>query len=205
MRRRLFALLVGINNYPDPRHRLDGCINDMEGWLSYLEAYSQKAGYEFQPLILRDEKATRQNIISGFSEHLTQAKQNDLAVFFFAGHGSQMPGQAVFSQTSNEKNETLVCWDSRSDSWDLVDKEISNLVADVAVRQPQITLILDCCHSGSASRDIPLKEKGKEFKQRQLEPQSVGDRSEDSYYLPVNPAVVEQVNNQLLADRTVRT
>ncbi len=37
--------------------------------------------------------------------------------------------------------------------WDLADKELAKLIAEVSQKNPQITLILDCCHSGSGSRD----------------------------------------------------
>jgi hypothetical protein len=50
-------------------------------------------------------------------------------------------------------DETLVCYDSRTDgSWDLADKELAKLIAEVAEKNPHIVVIMDCCHSGSGTR-----------------------------------------------------
>ena len=160
MARCLYALLVGINEYPDSVTNLNGCINDMQGWLEYFQIRAQKTNCDFKPLVLKNEAATRQAIITGFTEHLTQAQQNDQVVFFFGGHGSQEPGQEACGQSSDEKNQTLVCWDSREEGgWDLADKELSNLIAEVAKNDPQITVILDSCLSVSVTRDEELRER----------------------------------------------
>lgn len=37
MAKKLYGLLVGINDYPNPRHRLNGCINDVEAFQEFLE------------------------------------------------------------------------------------------------------------------------------------------------------------------------
>ena len=175
MARYLYALLVGINEYHNPKDRLSGCINDINGWKDCLAAQAAATGYEFRPLVLKDELATRQAIMTAFSEHLSKAKQEDSAVFCFSGHGSYIAGQKTFGQMPDEINQTLVCWDSRTEgNRDLVDKEISNLVAKVAEGNPQIALILDCCHSGSASRDRDVVE-------RQLEPQWLEASQQDFY------------------------
>ncbi|MFZ1599612.1 MAG: caspase family protein, partial [Anaerolineae bacterium] len=51
-------------------------------------------------------------------------------------------------------NETLVCHDSRAaGGWDLADKELAQLISEVAANGPHFTVILDCCHSGSGTRD----------------------------------------------------
>jgi hypothetical protein len=34
--RNLYALLVGIDNYPNPNHRLQGCVNDITAIAKYL-------------------------------------------------------------------------------------------------------------------------------------------------------------------------
>src|SRR4028119_2480152 len=50
-------------------------------------------------------------------------------------------------------NETIVCYDSRTPgNWDLADKELAELIAEVAAKNPHITIVMDCCHSGSGSR-----------------------------------------------------
>ena len=175
MTRNIYALLVGINEYPNPENRLKGCIRDIEGWKHCLEGQAGATNAMLHPLMLQDKAATHGAIIETFARHLCQAEEGDAAVFCFAGHGSFMAGQKAFNQTPDETNQTLVCWDSRLEgNRDLVDKELSNLVAKVAEKNPQITLILDCCHSGSASRD-------REVVERQIEPQWLGVSQRNFY------------------------
>jgi len=186
MSRSLYALLAGINEYPNPQNRLKGCIQDIENWQRCLAKQSEVNNYSFHPLLLRNRKATRQAIINAFTEHLGQANAGDVAVFCFAGHGSFIAGQQAFNQTPDEINQTLVCWDSRlAGNRDLVDKELSNLVAKVAEKNPHITLILDCCHAGSASRERDIVE-------RQIEPQGLDISLQDFYrFEPVEQGAAE--------------
>ena len=52
----------------------------------------------------------------------------------------------------------LVCYDSRRQNgtypYDLADKELAVLLAEVARNNPHLAVILDCCHSGSGTRDV---------------------------------------------------
>ncbi|MBW4599327.1 MAG: caspase family protein [Calothrix sp. FI2-JRJ7] len=155
----IYALLVGIDNYATPVSRLQGCINDVMAVEEYLETRVKTEGWNLHLKILKDSEATRQGIIDGFREHLCQANSNDVALFYYSGHGSQEPAPKEFWEFQPEKlNETLVCYDSRMEGgWDLADKELAKLIAEVAQKNPHITLILDCCHSGSGTRD-PFQE-----------------------------------------------
>jgi hypothetical protein len=52
----------------------------------------------------------------------------------------------------------LYCYDSSlPDHKHLADKELAKLIAEVADKNPHICVILDCCHSGSGTKD-PLQD-----------------------------------------------
>jgi len=147
----LFALLVGINNYPPPLPALRGCVNDVQGVAGYLQ---KAVSGDLRPLILLDEEAKRDRVIAAFRDHLGQAGAGDTALFYFAGHGSQqkIPPSLAYLE-ADLQIETLVLWDSRAPKgWDLADKEIAVLIHDLAKRGAHIVVILDCCHSGTATR-----------------------------------------------------
>ncbi len=153
MANKAYALLVGIDAYRRPVPALRGCLNDvsaMEELLSRLTADR----YELELKILRDEDATREGIIDGFREHLGQASEGDVAFFYYSGHGSQEQAPPeLWAQEPDHLNETLVCYDSRAPGGhDLADKEIATLLAEVAKASPHVIVVLDCCHSGSATR-----------------------------------------------------
>lgn len=160
--RNLYALLVGINEY-DSRSKissLKGCVNDIYAMSAYLKGRT-KCSTNIRVLI--DAQATRAAIISGFKEHLCQATSDDIVLFYYAGHGSQANAPEEFWPTTPSRIlETLVCYDSRidEDHWDLADKELAYLIAEVDKQNPHTTIILDCCHSGSGTRDTEFCVRG---------------------------------------------
>lgn len=156
MTRKIYALLVGIDRYIHPVPPLHGCVNDVNAIEEYLRGRVDQTDFELHLQVLRDQAATRSAIIQGFEHHLAQARQNDIVLFCYSGHGSQEQAPPEFWHLEPDRlNETLVCWDSRSaEGWDLADKELAKLIAIVAIHQPQITVILDCCHSGSGTREM---------------------------------------------------
>ena len=150
--RNTFALLVGIDSYQPPVPALRGCQNDIEAFANLLVARSTDERLHIQ--VLLNEDATRQSVIAGFRDHLSQASEGDVAIFYYSGHGSQEPTPKEWWHLEPDRlDETLVLHDSRSEGhWDLADKELSALIAGVAAKGPDIVVVLDCCHSGSGTR-----------------------------------------------------
>ena len=154
MSRNIYALLVGIDEYVSPVPPLKGCVNDITAVKEYLEGRLVTDGYQLHLRTLFNQEATRQAIIDGFRQHLCQASSEDVAFFYYAGHGSREESPEAFWILEPDRlDETLVCYDSRRPgSWDLADKELAKLIAEVAEKNPHIAIIMDCCHSGSGTR-----------------------------------------------------
>ena len=187
MSRNIYALLVGINNYKSDEIRcLKGCINDIHAMADHLlTQVGSNANINIKKLI--DREATRQAIINGFEEYLCQANNNDIALFYFSGHGSQEPVPPPLRDIEpNGLIETLVCWDSRTEnSWDLADKELAVLIHRVAQKNPQIIVILDCCHSGGAWRDDDINNTNNLLQPRYIEQIEQSEaRSVSSFFAP---------------------
>ncbi|MHC5716540.1 MAG: caspase family protein [Nostoc sp.] len=149
----IYALLVGIDEYLNVSP-LQGCINDITAIQEYLEGRVDTDGYQLHLRTLLNKDATRQAVIDGFRQHLCLAGSEDIVFFYYAGHGSQEEAPEEFWTIEPDRlNETLVCYDSRSPGgWDLADKELAKLIAEIAEKNPQITIIMDCCHSSSGTR-----------------------------------------------------
>ncbi|MGJ5672685.1 MAG: caspase family protein [Nostochopsis sp.] len=168
MAKNIYALLVGINEYDPasvvPILSLQGCVNDINAVENYLrERVARDREWNLveptnQPWILLNQNATRQAIIDGFRQHLCNADSEDVVLFYYAGHGGQQKSpQEFWSLEPDRLDETLVCYDSRTvTSRDLADKEIAYLISEVAQKNPHVVVILDCCHSGSGTRDIEV-------------------------------------------------
>lgn len=134
-----YALLVGINNYPDPFSTLGGCIKDIDNIEAYLKDWikeqhknPQESTSEFIPginiqhigplhiLRLADAQATHANVTQAFREFLSQAKKTqgpdgqiveDIVWFHFSGHGSEEYTAEEFLELEpSGKDQTLVCY-----------------------------------------------------------------------------------------------
>jgi hypothetical protein len=146
------ALLVGIDNYKYVSD-LHGAVNDVRLMQSTITG---RYGFESEDVvILRNSEATREAILMTFREHLiAKAKPGDSVLFHFSGHGSQMH-DAEKGDEIDDWDETLVAYDSRGPAtYDISDDELSALLEELSSKTSNITVVLDSCHSGSATRLI---------------------------------------------------
>ncbi len=158
MTKNIYALLVGIDNYHPASGitPLNGCVNDIDAVEEYLQKRVAADGkWEVKPLILKNQDATRSEIINGFQEWLCQANSDDVALFYYAGHGSHEATPSEFWHIEQDRqHETIVCYDSRTENvLDLADKELGYLISKVAQKNPHLMVIMDCCHSATGTRD----------------------------------------------------
>ena len=190
--KKIFALFVGIDEYAGPVSALSGSVNDAGRFSLYVE---ETYGNSMQLCMetLKNCEATRENIIRGFREHLGKARKNDVVLFYYSGHGSRQPSAPEFKEFFPEGvDETLVCFDSRTPGGqDLADKEIAILLSEVAKCHPHIAVILDCCHSGSATREGDNNAKAKNIDTREtsrlLESYLDGIHTRQSLNIPTSP------------------
>ena len=154
----LYGLLVGINDYAGGVRSLRGCVNDVERLEEYLRRQNRDASRPPKLRKLLNHDATRAALVAGFREHLALAGPEDVVLFAFSGHGSQEAAPEEFWDIEpDHKNQTIVCYDSRAGAWDLADKELSLLLAEVAGRGCRhIVAWLDCCHAGTGTRGDEL-------------------------------------------------
>ncbi len=173
----LHALIIAIDNYPNPAHRLRGCKNDASAFSEYLANYSKANGLSYNEKRLFDEAASRQKIIEGFSQ-FNSYKKGDVCVLYYSGHGSQMAAPPEFWDEQDHRSETIVCYDSRMPGGrDIIDKEIATLIwlATKDHEDMHFLAVMDCCHSGSNTRDL-------EIRARMAEPSSVVPRDISGYF-----------------------
>lgn len=151
--RPIWALLVGIDRFA-AQTNLDGCTNDIGAMYGLLTT-----GYGVDPdavRVLRDEEATRQGIIDAFMEHLVEnpaIERGDQIVFHFSGHGANMIDPLGASPTGYI--ESLVAHDSGLDGvFNIPDTTVAALLELLShSKGDNITVVLDCCHSGNGTRE----------------------------------------------------
>lgn len=154
-----WACLVGINDYkyPDRVSSLAGSINDVEDMLQVLTTK-----YEFPReniVVLKNAEATHAAIIDCIRNHLiAKSKPGDIVVFHDSSHGSQM--KDVTGKKVSGLDETIVPYDSRDPEgkvFDISGAELHGLLLQLAQKTPNVTVILDSCHSGTLVRDISAR------------------------------------------------
>ena len=89
---RLFALVIGIDNYKSGDiWNLESAVHDAKKVGRWLLRDLQVPREQIS--LLLDDKATRQGIVDSFSKHLINnpaIQRGDAILIYFAGHGSQM-------------------------------------------------------------------------------------------------------------------
>jgi hypothetical protein len=155
------ALLIGIDDYTAStipivktvEHRgwpdLQGAANDVR---VLSEMLVLRYGFERKDIVtLTNQQATRAAILRAIEEQLVApARAGDIVLFYFAGHGSQVPNAA--SDEPDGLDESIVPADSRRGAADIRDKELRPYFNRLLDRGARLTLLLDHCHSGGSFR-----------------------------------------------------
>jgi len=149
-----WALLVGINQYPKfaPRGQLSGCINDVEVMRQIL--INSFNFPENHVAVLTDEQATQEGIRAAMKDLVQRVGEDDVVVFHYSGHGSQMTD--LEGDEPDGLDETIVPYDSGRaphENRDIKDDEIYLWLKDLTAKTSALTLVFDCCHSGTVVRD----------------------------------------------------
>jgi hypothetical protein len=137
------ALCVGIDRYL--QRPLAGCVADSRLWGRTLEAL----GFEVNALF--DEAATRDAIVAALQDLVDGLRPGDVAVFQYAGHGSQIADDD--GDETDTYDEVFVPVDYHTGAL-LLDDDVADVLERLA-RGALVTLFMDCCHSGTNSRFAP--------------------------------------------------
>ena len=149
------ALLVGVNQYNQRLRSLKGCVTDVD-----LQRELLIHRFGFNPadiLCLKDQDATRENILDAFEDHLIDAcGADDLAVFHFSGHGRRIADPSPVQVAGDEHdplNSTLIPYhdlDDEDDIPDIMGRTLFLLTSHL--RTDNITLVLDSCYAEGGIR-----------------------------------------------------
>lgn len=146
----VWILAVGVNQYEDKRLRdLSYCVNDAQGIVRSFERQEGQTCRKVMSLVISDAgplKPTFETIVDNI-EFLHQAREEDLAVLFLAGHGvSDTYGDFYFLPTDAEVTAPHEFKKS---------KAISGAMLQAAVEVPARRFVfMDACHSGEVGVDL---------------------------------------------------
>lgn len=158
------ALVIGIDTYEPPADakispassrlnwpKLDGCKNDADLIKQVIISKFSFPEQEVKEIINYD--ATRDNILKGMENLLKESNKNDIALIYYAGHGSQVKNS--MSAEKDNKDESMVPVDTWKEGVsDIRDKELAKMFNRFIDKGVKLTIIYDCCHSGSIARGL---------------------------------------------------
>jgi hypothetical protein len=189
----LHALIMGCDFYlPNQLAEgyypsLHGCVRDAEQVEQFLRA---RAGLtddrlikltstddgQGQPKEPAERRPTYERIVAGFRALTSRARPGDHVYVHYSGHGGRCPTIVPKVKGRAGLDETLVPMDIQNSSARYVrDVEISRLLKEMTDKGLVVTVVLDCCHSGGATRaalrgDARVGIRGVEFVDRTKRP-----------------------------------
>ena len=158
---RRIALIVGVGEYKNPRiDDLKGPPNDAQQMYDLLTG-AKGHGYGFPKenvCLLVNEAATTEKVKEAFERLLVQGARkgkNDVAVFYYAGHGSQV--KDIDGDEDDRCDETFLLHDARTGGGeqrigDLIDDDFHEMLSRLHEKTQHAVVILDSCNSGTATR-----------------------------------------------------
>jgi hypothetical protein len=145
------ALLIGINHYKSVPG-LQGSVNDVETMREILTTHWGFAARNIT--VLTDEHATRAQMLAALNQLVQESGPEDTVYFHYSGHGSQV--KDLNGDEEDGLDETIVPQDGRSGNVpDIVDDELDAIFSRMRARIAVI--VLDSCHSGTATRAIDIR------------------------------------------------
>lgn len=142
------ALLIGINYNNDKHAQLNGCINDAKNLKHVLQSvYNYN---ENNIILLTDETViapTFKNICMSFENIAKQTHNNISEVFIsFSGHGS-FDYENKISDENDKRDECILPIDYKQNGC-IYDDQINKMLS-LFNKNVHITMVFDCCHSGT--------------------------------------------------------
>ena len=155
-----YAILIGIDGYPDKP--LKSCVRDVQDTKMYLESILH-GSVEVQmitasqigpksPDAVKDRELwpTYHNVISAFKRVTSLARAGDFVYIHYSGHGTRKPPFGEFTNSTGDLALVLLTKENRETC--LWGSELASLLDDMVNKGLVITLVLDCCFSGSVYR-----------------------------------------------------
>lgn len=152
------ALLIGVGRYSHFDERLNGVSLD----ISMMTEIAHLMGFKDHEIkVLEHEHASAARVYNAVENWLIKGSgPDDRVLFYFSGHGSQIPDEN--NDEDDQFDEVLLLYDvafmekrgRQTLTGVLLDDQFNHMLARMKSRN--ILVILDACHSGSATRRIGL-------------------------------------------------
>lgn len=138
-----YVLSVGINQYKNPKLALNYARPDAESFNEVMN----KNGSLFkntEVTELFDSKATKENILAKLDELAAKIQQEDVFIFYYAGHGSMVDNRFFFIPSESTRLYDLSSLQKEAIEANTLQEKLKNIKA---LKQ---LIIMDACQSGAS-------------------------------------------------------
>lgn len=151
-----YILSVGINQYKNSRLNLNYARPDAESFSALLDEKSPQLFKSIELHTLYDTDATRTKILAQLDELSQKINQEDVFIFYYAGHGSMVDDKFYFIPT-----ESLRLYDPSSLQKEAIEASIlqEKLKQIKALKQ---LIVMDACQSGGSVELLATRGAGEE-------------------------------------------
>lgn len=126
------AVLVGENNYASSP--LKGCVNDMNALAGTFKGFGAPITVKTLP------NSSKAQILNAISSTFKDAKDNDISIFSYSGHGTDTGGTGSY--------QGALCAISSSGSVEYI--TFAELASAFSQVKGRVIILLDSCHSGAS-------------------------------------------------------
>lgn len=159
-----FALLIGVNS--DSERPLKGCVRDVREIAKFVNNSLSRVHMQLftaDTSITRSDTpetlATYANVKAGFQNILSIAAPGDYVYVHYSGHGVRMEASSEFSNRTTGDLALNVLEDSSQEiTRPFPGVELAHVLDDMVTQGLTVTLVLDCCFSGSIVRHHSVSE-----------------------------------------------
>lgn len=137
-------LSFALNDYIGTQNDLNGCLNDQKNIMLHLSQ-----DFCFETVAFKNSQVTKDAFRDEVTKLVLSAKSGDIIVIHYSGHGTQLADKN--SDEQDGYDEALYLYDGA-----FSDDEFTEILDDLE-EGVICVFIMDCCFSGTITRDINKK------------------------------------------------
>ncbi|KAI0894896.1 caspase domain-containing protein [Annulohypoxylon nitens] len=162
-----YALLVGIDNYPEYPNHLKSCVNDVCEIAGCLKDTHRRYGSHVTLLAAGNMtditdisletigNPTYNDVTGNLRVVATSVQEGDIVYIHYSGHSTVKTASSTekFSNDNTGDLAWVLLTDDLSDVDYLWGQDLARCIEQIVNKGAKVTLVLDCCHSGSVVRE----------------------------------------------------
>jgi WD40 repeat protein len=138
-----YILNVGINQYKNPKMILNYARPDAESFKQVM-VKGNLLFKNIEVIDLYDVNATKANILKTLEDLSSKVQQEDVFIFYYAGHGSMVDNRFFFIPTESSRLYDISALEKEAIEADLLQEKLKQIKA---LKQ---LIVMDACQSGSS-------------------------------------------------------